>query len=398
VADLALVGQLIALAAILAPDILIVIRARTATPCPSRQISDDDRLASGARIDVIVTAKVPEDERFVSDWPLAYKRAFSQGGGRLIISSNGLWSSQLSTAGSESIVTHTQGRGSKVENLEKSTSLVCSEIVAVFDSDARVEGVVRSATIVERLADADCIQGANISSSGSHSMVGRFCQHESLFSALVSETFSLGVHSTSQFRGTNAYFRAETFREVEFNLNTALEDIDATIRLLSKGRRIKFDPELVAVEASPSGPIALLKQRIRWFIGWGHLCRVHFFAVVKSSNMSLPRKCHVLGYLSWVTFVLPPAVAVVLTSDVYLQLLLAWVSVKFLTFEILAVAHKSSTRMALVFSVCRRLGSTGYIERLWFAMVAVLLEALRSVSVFGLIFGSRSNWEPTRKA
>ena len=390
--------QLIAVLAVvvlLLPDILILLRIRANQLLRSHYLSDAALKDTGGKIDVIVSVKVPEDECFALEWPVVFREGFGNSGNRLIVSSNGNWSCDFEKVRSEAYLLHTEGGGTKALNIEKAISVVSCGVVAIFDVDARPYGAINYGIIAGKLIEADCVQGANIVSLQTHDWVSRFCEYESLISACVSETFALGPGSTSQFRGTNAYFRREVLESLDFKLDTALEDINATIQLLSGGKVIRFDPTFVAIEASPAGSAELLKQRVRWILGWGHLCRLHLWSVCRSRSIAPHHKLHVAGYLVWVTFLLPPAVVVILTGD--LGPVFVLILTKFFTSKVLIRTCEGSSRMSSVFEVAHRSRRAAISEVIWFSTLLLLLDFVKSLAVFGFLVGSGSNWTVTGK-
>jgi cellulose synthase/poly-beta-1,6-N-acetylglucosamine synthase-like glycosyltransferase len=392
--------QLIAVLSVvvlLLPDISVLLRIRASRLFRSHYSPDATLKKDVGKIDVIVSVKVPEDEYFALEWPLVYKERFGDSGNRLIVSSNGSWRTDFGELHPEACLLHTEGSGTKVMNLKKAVSVASCAVVAVFDVDARPHGAIGYESIAGRLIEADCIQGANIVSAQTHEGVSRFCEYESLISACVSETFAYGPGSTSQFRGTNAFFRRKVLEGLDFEVDTALEDIDATIRLLSGGRVIRFDPTFVAIEASPAGVSQLLKQRVRWMLGWGHLCRLHLWSVCRSQSIAQHHKFHVAGYLVWVTFLLPPAVVVVLTGDMGPVLVLFLILAKFFTLKSLILMCEESSRMSSVLEVCLHSRRATVSERIWFSTLLVFLDLLKSLALLGFLMGSGSSWSVTRK-
>jgi cellulose synthase/poly-beta-1,6-N-acetylglucosamine synthase-like glycosyltransferase len=391
-----LLGGMCALLILLLPDLVVFFRSRSLN-LPARGCKPITTTREVGGIDVIVPVKVPDDEVFALQWPHVFDQSFPHSVSSLLISSNGNWSKATNLASCRLEVLHTDRNGSKIVNLEKAISVSTGNVVAIFDVDSRPEGAIDFDLILHHLAEVDCVQGSNIAVSQSFSWLDRFCEYESLVSACISETFASGEESTSQFRGTNAYFRAETIKYLRFRVDTALEDIDATIRLLCRGGRIRFDPRLLAIEAAPADRWELFKQRSRWSLGWGHLCRRHLFAVLASKQLTWLQKLRIAGYLAWVTFLLPLAVTSIVMLPWSLVWLLAAVLTKFATSELLVRKQARSGRMASVFEASRRSRNASFSHRLGFCLQLTLIDLLKSISIFGFVLGMSSRWAATRK-
>lgn len=396
-AEQVLVAGIVALLILLLPDLVVFFRTQTKRPPGTARPSIRSIDMLEYEIDVIVPVRVPEDETFVIEWPHTFNQGFFSSGGRLLISSNGRWSKIAEISCCRLVLIHTEEKGSKIDNLEDAIAISYGNIIAIFDADSRPAGPIDFSLIFHHIAEADCVQGSNIATSQGQGLLDLFCEYESLLSACVSETFASGVESTSQFRGTNAYFRAETLKELRFQVDTALEDIDATIRLLARGGKIRFDPRLLAIEAAPAGQWELLKQRIRWSLGWGHLCRIHLFAVLTSKHLGWSQKFRIAGYLIWITFLLPVAATVILIMPWTPVWLLAAVLAKFATSEVLVRTHTTSSRMSGVFEASSRSRNTSLLYRILFSAQLLFIDFIKSFSIFGFALGKDSNWPATRK-
>ncbi|WP_147114684.1 glycosyltransferase family 2 protein [Tateyamaria sp. syn59] len=392
-----LFSGIFALLILLLPDLVVFNRARSLSLKVPRKPYTPSNNRQADEIDVVVPVQVPEDEVFALEWTRVFNQSFPGSGGKLFISSNGRWHGNADFSSCRLEVRHTEGNGSKINNLENAILATDGGVIAIFDADSRPVKAVDFDLISHHLAESDCVQGSNITASQSLNSFGLFCEYESLVSACMSETFSSGEEGTSQFRGTNAYFRSETIKGLRFRVDTALEDIDATIRLLCRGGKIRFEPRLLAIEAAPMDRWELLKQRSRWSFGWGHLCRMHLFTVLASKKLTRHQKIRIAGYLVWVTFFLPVAFTAILILPWSTGWLLVAVLIKFATSELLVRKHAKSSRMSSVFEASSRSRNVSLFHRIWFSAQLVLIDLLKSLSIFGFALGTGSNWPATRK-
>ncbi|HEY9885847.1 MAG TPA: glycosyltransferase family 2 protein, partial [Vampirovibrionales bacterium] len=103
-----------------------------------------------------------------------------------------------------------------------------------------------------------------------------------------------------ELRGNGFIMTRECYIQVgKWNEGCLTEDLDMTVRIHSKGRRIKYAPEIVVNEEGVISPIALIKQRRRW--GEGSLRRYlnHFHLLLGlKGKLSLLKKLDILPYLS----------------------------------------------------------------------------------------------------
>ena len=82
------------------------------------------------------------------------------------------------------------------------------------------------------------------------------------------------------FGGTNGFWRREVIQDVKFRTDMLTEDIDCSIRAITKGYKGIYDRMMMSSEEAPPTKTALWKQRIRWSQGWFEVFLLRFFPLI----------------------------------------------------------------------------------------------------------------------
>jgi len=387
----------LSLTLVLLPDFLTLRLLISKRKCSQLNSVDGNIRFPERSLDVIVPVKVPEDEVFAYHWLDHFREFFPNSGTKLIIASNGTWKERLISSSSAISVSHSNAEESKASNVDRALSVSTGEFVAVFDADARPTELVDLDCVARNLAKADCVQGANIVSVCGASFVGELCAYGSLLSACTSKVFASGDRKTSQFRGTNGYFRREVVEAMGFKVDTALEDIDVTIRLLLEGRTIAYVPQLVALEAPPMGIFQVLRQRVRWNLGWGHLARRYFFAALRNQKLPIYQRLRVAGYLAWIALILPGSVLALLLGPHALVGIALIFCAKYFISEMLLRKSENSEEMRRLFEAASDIVNASVPQRFLWSVCFTCLDFLKCLALIGALFGTSSKWPVTRK-
>ncbi len=118
-------------------------------------------------------------------------------------------------------------------------------------------------------------------------------------------------------RGTGMALSLAALRELAPRLETRVEDIELTLRLLAHGGHIAFVPEAVVVDPKPLGGGRVARQRARWLQGQREIWRRYHRVIVRLLLTGGPGRAWVLGAL-----LVKPRTAIVAGKGAALLLLL----------------------------------------------------------------------------
>ena len=169
-------------------------------------------------------------------------------------------------------VLYLPGSKSKAENLNIAISGAVGSIVGVFDADAKpAPDVVRRA--VERLNEGwDLVQGAKlVGSRSTDGALTRLVTRESLQKFFLDSPQRFYSSGLAYISGSNFFARRASLGASPFDSACLTEDIDCSVRLITRGVRITTDPAIVSFESAPPTWFAWVRQRHRWAAGWCQL-------------------------------------------------------------------------------------------------------------------------------
>ena len=169
------------------------------------------------------------------------------------------------------------GSRSKADNLNYFFSLPTrSDVIAIFDSDHYPHPYGPRWAVENFLANqVDIIQGRCVI----------FNSHASWLASLIAVEFDK-IYAVSHpgrascwdfgiFGGSNGYWRASLLRELSMDDSMLTEDIDSSMRALSRGAKIVHDLNVVSYELAPTTLPSFWKQRLRWAQGWAQVTMKH---------------------------------------------------------------------------------------------------------------------------
>jgi len=146
---------------------------------------------------------------------------------------------------------------------------VRSELAAVFDADSVPESnALLNAVRYFEEPSVVAVQGRTHSINVNQSLLTKFVSYEE---AIAFETYLLGKDALNLFvplTGTCYFIRKCAIDEVGgWDDNSLSEDVEMSIKLTSKGYKIKYAPDVWCWQESSSNVAQLIRQRIRWFRG-----------------------------------------------------------------------------------------------------------------------------------
>lgn len=162
-----------------------------------------------------------------------------------------------------------EGSTSKAENLNSAINLASGEMIALFDADHRPTFEDNFERAWHWIANGyDVVQGRCTIRNYKDTVISSLVAVEfEVIYGLCHEARSI-LTNTAIFGGSNAYWRAETLRLIKFNKTQLTEDIDATLRLLTRGYNLIHDRTIIATEEAPITFLSWWRQRKRWNQGW----------------------------------------------------------------------------------------------------------------------------------
>lgn len=188
---------------------------------------------------------------------------------------------------------------SKAQNVNAALEVVTGAFTGVFDADHHPEpGAFRRAW--RWLSHgADIVQGHCVIRNGAASWVARTVavEFESIYA--VSHPGRARLHGFGLFCGSNGFWHTSLLRETRMRSEMLTEDIDSSMRVLLKGRRIVNDPALLSRELAPATIPALWHQRMRWAQGWFQVSRRYLTRGLHSPHLDMRGKLGLLFLLGW---------------------------------------------------------------------------------------------------
>jgi len=159
------------------------------------------------------------------------------------------------------------------------------DIIAFFDADSVPENdiLLKIANIFSNNSIV-AIQGRTYSINSDQNMLTKII---SLEENVWFESFLEGRQSLNlfiPFTGSCQFIKRDILNEIgKFNENSIVEDIELSLRLLKKGYKVYYIPEVISWQETPSKISSLKKQRLRWYRGYMELFlkNLSFFKFLK---------------------------------------------------------------------------------------------------------------------
>lgn len=156
----------------------------------------------------------------------------------------------------------------KSRALNYSLKVAKGDIIGIFDADTipRLD-MLSIAAAKFKDTDVAAVQGRVIPINVRESVIARFASMEELiFEYIISGRSKLGLFSPLE--GTCSFIRKNVLEELGgFNENVLTEDLDLSIKLVSKGYRIIYSPAIIGWREVPVKFRSFVLQRLRWYRG-----------------------------------------------------------------------------------------------------------------------------------
>jgi DNA-binding response OmpR family regulator/cellulose synthase/poly-beta-1,6-N-acetylglucosamine synthase-like glycosyltransferase len=192
-----------------------------------------------------------------------------------------------------------EGSTSKAQNVNAALAAVHGMFVGIFDADHHLAagGFARAWRWLSH--GYDVVQGHCLIRNGAASAVARMVAVEFEAIYAVSHPGRARLYQFAIFGGSNGFWRTEALRQVRMHAAMLTEDIDASIRAVGGGARIRSDPGLISTELAPATWSSLWSQRLRWAQGWFQVSLRHLAAAMVSSRLSARQKVGMWWLLGW---------------------------------------------------------------------------------------------------
>ncbi len=192
-----------------------------------------------------------------------------------------------------------EGSTSKAQNVNAALAMVHGQFIGIFDADHRLApgGFARAWRWLSN--GYDVVQGHCLIRNGAASPVARMVAVEFEAIYAVSHPGRARLHQFAIFGGSNGFWRTDALRQVRMHAAMLTEDIDASMRAVGGGARIRSDPGLISTELAPATWSSLWSQRLRWAQGWFQVSLRHLAGGMVSSRLSLRQKVGMLWLLGW---------------------------------------------------------------------------------------------------
>jgi DNA-binding response OmpR family regulator/cellulose synthase/poly-beta-1,6-N-acetylglucosamine synthase-like glycosyltransferase len=191
------------------------------------------------------------------------------------------------------------GSTSKAQNINAALAVVDGSFTGVFDADHHPDPDTFERAWRWLSNGYDVAQGHCAVRNGAASWITKTVAVEFEAIYAVSHPGRARLHGFGIFGGSNGFWLTPLLREVRMQGLMLTEDIDSSMRVLLRGRRIVIDPGLVSRELAPTTVRALWRQRMRWAQGWFQVSRRHLAEGWKSPSFTMRNKLGLFVLLGW---------------------------------------------------------------------------------------------------
>jgi len=165
---------------------------------------------------------------------------------------------------------HRSSSTGKPDALNFAIERASGEIIGIFDADnVPEEKVLMKAASYFYKGGLAALQGRTYSLNSRQNLITRIVSYEEAawYNAYIMGKEALGLFVP--LTGTCMFIRRKVFEEVGgWEEGSVAEDVELAARLLKNGRIVKFAPDVISWQESPSNLRQLIKQRVRWFRGY----------------------------------------------------------------------------------------------------------------------------------
>jgi cellulose synthase/poly-beta-1,6-N-acetylglucosamine synthase-like glycosyltransferase len=165
---------------------------------------------------------------------------------------------------------HSEDSRGKPHALNRALAECKGDIVAVLDADnfPNLDLLRRAAGYFESSSLA-AIQGMTLPINRDESMISKLSAYEE---AAWFKVYMMGKEDRNLFiplTGSCAFIRRNVVQELGgWDENSLAEDVELAARLVDKGWRIRYAPEVQSLQEYPASVKQLISQRTRWFRGY----------------------------------------------------------------------------------------------------------------------------------
>lgn len=170
------------------------------------------------------------------------------------------------------------GSKSKADNLNYFLSLKTnSDIITIFDADHYTHpfGPRWAAERFMQDKKVDIVQGRCVIFNTKASWLSSLISVEFDKIYAISHPGRAAIWGFGLFTGSNGYWRTTLLQDLKMDGTVLTEDIDSTLRALSRGCKIVHELNAVSYELAPTTFAAMWKQRLRWAQGWAQVSMKH---------------------------------------------------------------------------------------------------------------------------
>ena len=175
------------------------------------------------------------------------------------------------------------GSKSKADNLNHFFTLdTGSDVIAVFDSDHYPHPCGPRWAAERFMSDRtiDIVQGRCVIFNSNASLLSAMIAVEFDKIYAVSHPGRAATWGFGLFTGSNGYWRTTLLRELRMNGDMLTEDIDSSLRAVSRGANTVHDLNVVSYELAPTTFKSFWNQRLRWAQGWAQASMKHIVLTV----------------------------------------------------------------------------------------------------------------------
>ena len=175
------------------------------------------------------------------------------------------------------------GSKSKADNLNYFFTLnTGSDVIAVFDCDHYPHPCGPRWAAERFMSDRtiDIVQGRCVIFNSNASLLSAMIAVEFDKIYAVSHPGRAATWGFGLFTGSNGYWRTTLLRELRMNGDMLTEDIDSSLRAVSKGANTVHDLNVVSYELAPTTFKSFWNQRLRWAQGWAQASMKHIILTV----------------------------------------------------------------------------------------------------------------------
>lgn len=170
------------------------------------------------------------------------------------------------------------GSTSKADNLNYFFSLrTDSDIITIFDADHYTHPYGPRWAVERFIGDrkVDIVQGRCVIFNAKASWLSSMISVEFDKIYAVSHPGRAAMWGFGLFTGSNGYWRTPLLQDLKMDGTVLTEDIDSTLRAITRSCKIVHELNVVSYELAPTTIPAMWKQRLRWAQGWTQVSIKH---------------------------------------------------------------------------------------------------------------------------